>query len=88
MIAQDSKVENDFQGERWAVGRAVLQAWARGNVMHPFPNSTIKHELAGMAGMTKLQVDDWLLNYRRRHWDADKLQCNLTDFLDDLYGRL
>lgn len=47
---------------------AILKDWFYKNFEHPYPSDKEKDRLAAQAGMTRLQVSNWLINQRVRLW--------------------
>ena len=50
--------------------RSVLQNWVDENLEDPYPSVQQKLELVASAGLTMTQVNDWLTNFRKRHWES------------------
>jgi hypothetical protein len=52
---------------------AVLRAWLRDHVAHPYPNAAEKEELMASAGVTPVQLRNWFTNARARELGPVKL---------------
>lgn len=46
----------------------MLKTYWDANQENPYPSDTQKASLCKKSGLTKTQVDNWLINMRKRHW--------------------
>jgi len=45
---------------------SILKSWLFRNIMHPYPTDQQKQELVSQTGMSLSQLNNWLINSRRR----------------------
>jgi hypothetical protein len=48
--------------------RRVMLGWFLAHSAHPFPTPAEKTELMRSTGLTAVQIRNWLVNQRKRHW--------------------
>lgn len=46
----------------------MLKTYWDANQKNPYPSDAQKASLCKKSGLTKTQVDNWLINMRKRHW--------------------
>jgi hypothetical protein len=46
---------------------AILTQWLMSNKQNPYPTLSVKKQLARQAGLSSLQVSNWMTNMRKRH---------------------
>jgi len=50
------------------IATSILHDWWRRHVVWPYPNDREKKDLISKGGLTAVQVDNWFINARKRHW--------------------
>ena len=48
------------------VASSILLEWVTAHIDNPYPTSQEKAELEQKTGLDQMQVNNWLINYRKR----------------------
>ncbi|KAG1677366.1 hypothetical protein FOA52_010745 [Chlamydomonas sp. UWO 241] len=49
---------------------ALLKEWWSANETHPYPTEADKKQLIEATGLESMQINNWFINQRKRHWKA------------------
>jgi hypothetical protein len=72
----------------------ALLVWYRANILWPYPNFLETKQLAEESGLNVLQVKNWFINYRKRHWSklfgtiVPRSKKAVEVFVTDKFGSL
>eukprot|EP01023_Acetabularia_acetabulum_P016081 TRINITY_DN17933_c0_g3_i1.p1 TRINITY_DN17933_c0_g3~~TRINITY_DN17933_c0_g3_i1.p1 ORF type:complete len:383 (-),score=65.64 TRINITY_DN17933_c0_g3_i1:1083-2231(-) len=46
----------------------VLKSWWKEHIAWPYPTDSAKRSLASQTNLTSIQINNWFINQRKRHW--------------------